>query len=127
MGEGNENLVYSSLWDFKRSLTRRKILRHGTSSLTSHAKEGVLRIFIALKNPSPWPGSNPRPLDPVASTLTTIPPNTSQTSYQNYVFRPSSKASGASVIINYAMQIYTLVNHVIGLEIRVILLKQNTI
>jgi hypothetical protein len=26
MGEGNENLVYPSLWDFKRSLTCRKIL-----------------------------------------------------------------------------------------------------
>jgi hypothetical protein len=37
-------------------------------------EEGVLRIFIALKNPSPWPGSNPRPLGPVASTLTTTPP-----------------------------------------------------
>jgi hypothetical protein len=37
------------------------------------AKEGVLRIFIALKNPSPQPGLNPRPLDPVASTLITTP------------------------------------------------------
>jgi hypothetical protein len=34
----------------------------------------VLRIFIALKNPSPWPGSNSRPLGPVARTLTTTPP-----------------------------------------------------
>jgi hypothetical protein len=57
MGEGNENLVYPSPWDFKRFLTCRKILRHGTSGFTSHPKEGVLRIFIALKNPSPWPGS----------------------------------------------------------------------
>jgi hypothetical protein len=37
-------------------------------------KKGVLRIFIALKNPSPWPASNPQPLGPVASTLTTTPP-----------------------------------------------------
>jgi hypothetical protein len=37
-------------------------------------KEGVPRIFIALKNPSPWPGSNPQSLGPVASTLTTTPP-----------------------------------------------------
>jgi hypothetical protein len=71
MGEGNENLVYPSLWDFKRSFTRRKILRHVTSSFTSHPKEGVLWIFIDLKNSSPWPGSNPRPLGTVASTLTT--------------------------------------------------------
>jgi hypothetical protein len=34
-------------------------------------KEGVLRIFIALKNTSPWPGSNPQTLGSVASTLTT--------------------------------------------------------
>jgi hypothetical protein len=59
VGEGNENLVYPFPWDFKKSFACRKILRHGTSGFTSHPKEGVLRIFIALKNPSPWPGSNP--------------------------------------------------------------------
>jgi hypothetical protein len=74
MGEGNENLVSPSPWDFKISLTCREILQHGTSGFTSHPKEGVLRIFIALKNPSPWPGSNPQPLGPVAITLTiTLP------------------------------------------------------
>jgi hypothetical protein len=31
----------------------------------------VLQIFIALKNTSPRPDLNPRPLGPVASTLTT--------------------------------------------------------
>jgi hypothetical protein len=30
---GNDNFVYSSLWDFKSSLTCRKILRHGTFPL----------------------------------------------------------------------------------------------
>jgi hypothetical protein len=49
MGEGNENLVYPSPWDFKRYLTCRKILRHGTSGFTSHPKEGVLLICISLK------------------------------------------------------------------------------
>jgi hypothetical protein len=34
----------------------------------------VLRIVIALKSSSPWPGSSPRCLGPVASTLTTPPP-----------------------------------------------------
>jgi hypothetical protein len=67
VGEGNENLVYSSPWDFNRSLTCRKILRHGNSSFTFHTREVVLRIFIVLKNPSPWPGSNLQPLRPVAS------------------------------------------------------------
>jgi hypothetical protein len=60
MGEGNENLVYLSPWDFKNSFTCRKILRHGISGFISHPKEGVLRIFIALKSPTPWPGSNPQ-------------------------------------------------------------------
>jgi hypothetical protein len=38
IGEANDNLVYPSPWDFKRSLTCRKILRHGTSGFTSHPK-----------------------------------------------------------------------------------------
>jgi hypothetical protein len=74
MGEGNENLVYPSPWDFKRYFTCRKILRRGTSGFTSHLKEDVLRIFIALKKASPWPGSNLRPFGPVACKLTTTPP-----------------------------------------------------
>jgi hypothetical protein len=36
------------------------------SLFTSPPKEGVLRIFIALKNASNRPGLNPRPLGPVA-------------------------------------------------------------
>jgi hypothetical protein len=56
------------------SLTCRKILRHGTYGFALHLKEGVLWIFIALKNPSPRPGLKPRPLGPVATTLTTTPP-----------------------------------------------------
>jgi hypothetical protein len=72
--EGNENLVYPSSWDIRRRLTCHIILRHETSAFTSHPKERVLRIFIALKTPPPWPGSNQRPLGPVASTLTTTPP-----------------------------------------------------
>jgi hypothetical protein len=35
----------------KRSLTCRNILRHGTDEFTFTPKKGVLRIFIALKNP----------------------------------------------------------------------------
>jgi hypothetical protein len=36
-----------------------KILQHGASDFTSPLKEDVLQIFIALKNPLPWPGLNP--------------------------------------------------------------------
>jgi hypothetical protein len=44
------------------------------SRVTSHSRGRCARIFIALKNPSPWPDSNPHALGPVASTLTTTPP-----------------------------------------------------
>jgi hypothetical protein len=44
------------------SLTCRKILPHGTDGFTSPPKEGVLRIFIALKHPSPLAGFEPRNL-----------------------------------------------------------------
>jgi hypothetical protein len=75
VSEGNENLVYSSPWDFKSSFAYSKILRHGTSGFTSHSKECVLRICIALKNLLPWPGSNQQTLGPLASTLTTTSPS----------------------------------------------------
>jgi hypothetical protein len=73
-GRSSENIAYQCLKYLKGSLACRKILRHGPSSLTFHPKEGVLRIFIALENPSPRLGLNPRPLGSVASTLTTRPP-----------------------------------------------------
>jgi hypothetical protein len=66
-----ENFTYKYLKYLKGYLTCCKILRDGTSGFTSHRKEVVLRIYIALKNPSPRPGLNLRPLGPVASTLTT--------------------------------------------------------
>jgi hypothetical protein len=74
MDEGIRILLMQYLWYVKGSFTCRKSLRHGISGFTSHPTEGVLRIFIALKNPSHRPGLNPRPLGPVASTLTTTPP-----------------------------------------------------
>jgi hypothetical protein len=73
-GRRSENLAYQLLRYVNGSFTCRKILRHGTSGFTSHPKEGVLRIFIAHKNPSSRPGLNPRLLGAVASTLTTAPP-----------------------------------------------------
>jgi hypothetical protein len=55
-----------SIWN--TCLICRKILRRGTSGFTSNQKESVLRIL------SPRQGLNPRPLGPVASTLTTTSP-----------------------------------------------------
>jgi hypothetical protein len=47
-------------------------LSHGTATddFTSSPREGALRIFIALWNPSPLPDFNQRTLGPMASTLT---------------------------------------------------------
>jgi hypothetical protein len=70
-GRRSENFAYQYLKYLKGSLTCRKILRHGTSGFTSHPKEDVLQIFITPKNPLSRLGLNPRPLGPVASTLTT--------------------------------------------------------
>jgi hypothetical protein len=64
-----------SIWNNSRDILHTvKSYDMGPSLFTSHPKEGVLRIFIALKNPSPWPGFNPLHLGPVASTLNTTPP-----------------------------------------------------
>jgi hypothetical protein len=74
MNEGMKILHIHYLWCVNGFSTCPKILRQGTSGFISRPKEGVLPIFIALKNSSPRPCLNPRPLGPVASTLTTIPP-----------------------------------------------------
>jgi hypothetical protein len=44
-------------------------LRHGADGFTFPLKEGVQWIFIALENPSPWPGLSLRTLSLVASML----------------------------------------------------------
>jgi hypothetical protein len=52
----------------------RKILRHRADGFTSPPKKGVLLIFIALKNPLPWPSLNSRTFGKMAGTLTVTPP-----------------------------------------------------
>jgi hypothetical protein len=79
MDEGMRIYRIQYLWYVNGYLTYRKILRRGNSGFTSHPKEGVLRIVN--KDPSPWPCLNPRPLGPVASTLTTAPPRRLCTPY----------------------------------------------
>jgi hypothetical protein len=60
------NFAYKYL--FHAAGTCRKMLRHGTASFTSPPKEVVLRIVIALRNPSSSPGFEPANLGPMAST-----------------------------------------------------------
>jgi hypothetical protein len=59
MGEGNENLVYVSPWDFKSYLTCRKILRHGTFRLYLPAEIKVCcGILSPLKMYRQEPGTS---------------------------------------------------------------------
>jgi hypothetical protein len=46
----------------------------GPSRFTYHPRGRCAADFITLKNPSPWPDSNPQTLGLVASTLTSTPP-----------------------------------------------------
>jgi hypothetical protein len=50
------------------------ILQHGASNFTHTHKEGMLWMFIALKNPLPWLALNMWTLGPMASILTITPP-----------------------------------------------------
>jgi hypothetical protein len=73
--EGMRIFRIQYLWYVNGSFTCREILRHGTSGFTSHpSEERCAADFIALKNPSARSDLNARPLGPVASKLTTIPP-----------------------------------------------------
>jgi hypothetical protein len=56
---GDKNPQYEYTFLQMGSLTCRKILRHGADSFTSLSKEVVLRIFIAVKNPSSSAGYEP--------------------------------------------------------------------
>jgi hypothetical protein len=69
---GNDNYVYSSLWDFKSSFTCRKILQHGTFPLYFPSERKVCCWFLSpLKIHRLGRVLNPQPL---ASTLTTTSP-----------------------------------------------------
>jgi hypothetical protein len=75
MGERNINLALQSTSVHICTLffTCCKILWHGASGFTSPLKEGMLQIFITLKNPSPQLGLNMWTLGPMAGTLTITP------------------------------------------------------
>jgi hypothetical protein len=69
------NFAYEvSLWCAWGSVTCRKILRHGTDRCTSPPKEGVLRVFIVLKNPNVLAGFELANLESNGEHATTRPP-----------------------------------------------------
>ena len=57
-----------------RDLLQSVNLRHGTNGFTSLPKEGVLRIFFALKNPTASAGSEPANLGTKGQQATSRPP-----------------------------------------------------
>jgi len=57
-----------------RDLLRVANLRHGTEGFTSPPKEGVLRIFFALKNPTASAGFEPANLSTKGQHATSRPP-----------------------------------------------------
>jgi hypothetical protein len=59
--------------DFPQSLQRSTGLAVSNTTRSLPPKEGVLRIFIALKNQSSRPSLNPRTLGPMTNTLTITP------------------------------------------------------
>ena len=57
-----------------RNLLHAVNLRHGTDGFTSPPKEGVLRIFFALKNPTASAGFEPANLGTKGQHATSRPP-----------------------------------------------------
>ena len=57
-----------------RDLLHAANLRHGTDGFTSPPKEGVVRIFFALKNPTASAGFEPVNLGTKGQHATTRPP-----------------------------------------------------
>jgi hypothetical protein len=95
---GNDNFVYSSLWDFKSSLTCRKIFRHGTFPLCLPAEEKVCRGFLSpLKIHLLGRVLNPQPLVPEANTLI-MEPN-SAVSVSSFHHLPFYRLHSHSILI----------------------------
>ena len=58
-------------------------LRHGTNAFTSLPKEGVLRIFFALKNPTASVGFEPANLGTKGQHATSKPPKPQRHCFRN--------------------------------------------
>jgi hypothetical protein len=111
-GRRSENFAYQYLRYIKGFLTCCKILWHGFSGFTFHPKEVVLRIFIALKIPSPRPCLNPQHLDAVANKLTTTLPSRpvrswyvqslSKSLWSNILYQSSVQSSSVCAISCYS-------------------------
>jgi hypothetical protein len=70
-GEGDDQFSPRSIFvhTSKLFLIFYKILLYGANGFTYLLEEGMLQIFIALKNPSPQMGFNPQTWGPMASML----------------------------------------------------------
>jgi hypothetical protein len=75
LGGGNNGFCLQNIsFRLVELLTCLKILRHGVDGFNLRPNQGVLRIFVAVKNQSCLPDMNTRTLGPMTSTLTITPP-----------------------------------------------------
>jgi hypothetical protein len=110
---GNDNFVYSSLWDFKRSFTCRKILRHWAFPLYFPSERRVCYGFLSpLKIHRLGRVLNPQPLGPAASTLTTTPPTTMLLVWRNSLtcYVPSTLSLVFNRVFSLGLSVYTTAN-----------------
>ena len=73
-----------------RDLLHAENLRHGTDGFTSSPKEGVLRIFFALKNPTASAGFEPANSGTKGQHATSRPPKPLIYIYMTYIYDISS-------------------------------------
>jgi len=74
-----------------RDLLHAENLRHGTDGFTSTKKEGVLRIFFALKNPTASTGFEPANLGSKGQHATPRTPNQYTSIYSKLPLSPLSQ------------------------------------
>jgi hypothetical protein len=82
--EMSVNFGHKYLFHTVGILTCRKILQHRIACFTSPLKEDMLRIFIALKNPSFSAGLELQTLGLMANMITTRPPRGLRNTFVHY-------------------------------------------
>ena len=81
-----------------RDLLHAANVRHGTDGFTSPTKEGVLRIFFALKNPTASAGFEPANFGTKGQLATPRPPKPSPVTYLVEKFEENKwKTSGKTI------------------------------
>ena len=86
-----------------RDVWHAKNLRHGTDGFTSPPKEGVLRIFFRLKNPTASAGFEPANLGTKDQHATPRPPKPIYSGKNQYICHILCNSTG-NTVLNYKLQ-----------------------